>query len=84
MPAEDEPIKRGPKGGKKHQPGRGHVRKSSQAKKRRFARKAAEKQRQRDDDARRAWEAWDALPDDVKRLLGPLGMPKMSRPRDEY
>jgi hypothetical protein len=83
MAAEGEPIERGPKGGKKHKPGRGHDRKSSRAKKRRFARKAARKQ-QEDEDARRAWEEWDKLPDDVKRLLGPAGEPKMPRPRDEY
>ena len=29
-------------------------------------------------------EEWDELPDDVKRLLGPAGEPKIPRPRDEY
>ena len=83
MAAKGKPIKRGPKGGKKHQPGRGHDRESSAPKKRRFARKAAKKSQQQDDDARKAWEEWDKLPDDVKRLLGPSGEPKMPRPRDE-
>ncbi len=83
MAAKGKPIKRGPKGGKKHQSGRGHDRKSSGAKKRRFARKAAKKNQQRDEDARKAWEEWDKLPDDAKRLVGPAGKPKMPRPRDE-
>ncbi len=84
MAAEGEPIERGPKGEKKHQPGRGHDRKSCRAKKRRFAHKAAKKQQQEDEDARKAWDEWDKLPDDVKGLLGPAGEPKMPRPRDEY
>jgi hypothetical protein len=83
MAAEGEPIQRGPKGGKKHQPGRGHDRKSSGAKKKRFARKVAKKHREQDEDANKAWEEWDGLLDDVKRLLGPAGEPKMPRPGDE-
>jgi len=84
MAAKGQPIERGPKGGKKHQAGRGHHRKSSVAKKRRFACKAAKKRRQQDEDARKAWEEWDKLPDDGKRLLGPAGEPKMPRPHNEY
>ena len=84
MAAEGKPIKRGPKGGKRHQPGHGHDRKSSGPKKKRFARKVAKKGRQQDQDARKAWEAWDKLPDNVKRLLGPAGQPTMPRPRDEH
>ncbi len=76
-----DPIKRGPKGAKKHQPGRGHNRKSAPAKRQRFARKATRKRQQRERDARRAWRDWDAFPDDVKRLLGPAGQPKMPRPK---
>jgi hypothetical protein len=37
MAAKGKPIERSPRGGKKHQPGRGHDRKSSEAKKKRFA-----------------------------------------------
>jgi len=81
MPAKKRPIKRGPKGGKKHQPGRGRDRKSSLAKKQRFARKAAKKRQDQNGDARTAWEEWDKLPDDEKRLLGPAGEPKMPRPK---
>ena len=83
MTAEGHPIKHGPKGGRKHKPGRGHERKSSKAKKERFARKAAKKRQQQDADARRAWQEWDELPNDVKRLLGPAGQPKVPRSHDE-
>lgn len=84
MPAGDEPDKsRGPEGGIKHQPGRGHDRKSSPRKKKRFAKKAAEKRRRQEDEARKLWAAWDALPDDVKRLLGPSGQPRVPRPTDD-
>lgn len=84
MAAEGEPRKRrGPKGGIRHQPGRGHDRKSAPAKKKRFARKAAKKRQQQDQEARKAWAEWDGLPDDVKRLLGPAGEPKMPRPSDD-
>lgn len=82
--AEEEPKKKtGPKGGKKHQPGRDHDSKSARSRKKRFARKAARKRRQQDEDARKAWEAWDALPDEVKQLLGPSAQPQMPRPSDE-
>lgn len=75
--------KRGPKGGIKHQSGRDHDRKGAPKKKKRFARKAAQKHQQKSDDAKKAWRAWDALPDDVKRLLGPAGQPTMPRPSDD-
>ena len=81
MSTEEQPEKkRGPKGGMKHQPGRGHARKSIPVKKRRFARKAVKKQQEQDAEARRAWAEWDALSEDVKRLLGPTGQPRMPRP----
>jgi hypothetical protein len=75
--------KRGPKGGIKHQPGRGHDRKSGPQRKKRFARKAAKKRQAEEEDARKAWEEWDRLPEEVKRLLGPTGQPKVPRPKDE-
>lgn len=75
--------KRGPKGGIKQQSRRDHDRKSAPKKKKRFARKAAQKHQQKDDDAKKAWRAWDALPDDVKRLLGPAGQPTIPRPSDD-
>ncbi len=84
MTTEEEAGKpRGPEGGIKHQPGRGHDRKSAQAKKKRFARKAARERLEQEKEARRAWAEWDQLPDEVKRLLGPPGQPKMPRPSDD-
>jgi hypothetical protein len=84
MSGEEKPKKkRGPKGGIKHQPGRGHDSKSIPAKKKRFARKAARKRKEEAKDARKAWAEWDALSEDVKRLLGPAGQPRMPRPSDD-
>lgn len=73
---------RGPRGGIRHQPGRGHDRKSVGPRKRRFSRKAARKRKAQIEEARKAWEEWDRLSEDVKRLLGPEGQPKMPRPND--
>ena len=72
--------KRGPKGGIKHKPGRDHDLKSAASKKRRFARKAAQKRQRDEQEAPQVWQAWDALPDEVKRLLGPAAQPKIPRP----
>jgi hypothetical protein len=84
MAAEEAPKKkRGPKGGIKHQPGRHHDTKSADEKKKRFARKAAKKRQQEKERARQAWQAWDALPENVKRLLGPAAKPRIARPTDE-
>jgi hypothetical protein len=80
MADEETPKKRGPKRAIKHTPGRDHDRKSAHNRKKRFARKAAKKRQQKQAVARRAWKEWDALPDDVKRLLGPAAQPKMPRP----
>ena len=82
--AEEAPDKRGPKGGKKHQPGRGHDRKSTGSKKKRFIRKAAKQRRQLNEESREAWAEWDALPPEVKKLLGPAGQPSVPRPFDEH
>jgi hypothetical protein len=75
--------KRGPKGGIKHQPGRGHDWKSLRAKKKRFKRKVVNKRKQQEEEAKKQWAEWDALSDDVKRLLGPTGQPKMPRADDD-
>ena len=75
--------KRGPRGGIKHQPGRGHDSKSGTEKKKRFARKAARKRLQQEEEAQRLWEAWVQLPDEVKRLLGPGAMPPLPRLSDD-
>jgi hypothetical protein len=74
--------KRGPKGGVKHQPGKGHDRKSAKEKRKRFARAAARKRRQQNENAKKAWEAWDKLSDDVKKLLGPSAQPDVPRPEE--
>jgi len=77
-----KPIKRGPKGGRKHTPGRGHVRKSAGAKKRRY-KKRARKKRQADLEAlRKAWAQWDALPADVQKMRPDL-KPTEPRPTDD-
>ena len=78
-----KPKKRGPKGGIKHQPGRGHDIKSLVARKKRFVRKAKRKRLAREEEARKAWKEWDTLTEDLKRLLGPSGQPKMPRPSDD-
>ena len=75
--------KLGPKGGIKHQPGRGHDRKSLPTKKDRFRRKAERKRQQQEEEARKAWEEWDRLSEEAKHLLGPDGQPKMPRPKNE-
>ncbi len=74
--AEEEPKKKGPKGGKKHQPGRGHDRKSAKAKTNRFMRKAEAKRLRRDEQAKREWEQWEALSDGAKKFFDPPSMPK--------
>jgi hypothetical protein len=84
MSSEDTPKKkRGPKGALPHKPGRDHDRKSALNKKKRFARKAVKKRQQKEADAQATWQAWDSLPDDVKRLLGPAALPKLPRPVDD-
>lgn len=50
-------------------------------KKKRFARLSARNRKQFEEDARKAWELWDSLPDDVKTLRPEL-TPKMPRPND--
>jgi hypothetical protein len=57
-----QPSGRGPKGGKKHTPGRGHNRKSIGGKRKRFAKKAQKKRTQAEEDARKAWELWTPCP----------------------
>jgi hypothetical protein len=78
----DEETPRGPKGGKKHTPGRDHDGKSAKKKKKRFARKQAEKRREQEERARNDWVEWDSYTDEQRRLLWPY-RPKMPRPSDE-
>jgi hypothetical protein len=80
---EEEEIKRGPKGGKKHKPGRGHDRKSGRRQKERYRRRMRNRKSERDEEARRHWEKFDQLSDEQRKLLGSKGVPKLPRPKDE-
>jgi hypothetical protein len=73
--------KRGPRGGIKHTPGRGHARKSDPIKKRRHQRKTARQRNEEQEEARRLWHAYDQLSNELKKLLGPSGEPKVPRPK---
>ncbi len=84
MAAEKEAEKkRGPKGGVKHSPGRGHQAKSGPKRKKRFRKNAVRKRRDKEEAARKIWREWDQLSDEQKKLLGPKGAPKVLRPKDE-
>jgi hypothetical protein len=74
--------KKGPKGGIKHTPGRGHVRKSGVQKRKRFQRKAARKRQRKEQELRRQWEEWDSLPPEVRKLR-PESEPRQPRPANE-
>jgi hypothetical protein len=75
--------RRGPRGGKKHTPGRGHASKSQPAKKPRIGRRKVRRRREREEEARRQWDAYAKLPEETKKLLGKKGKPKLPRPKDE-
>lgn len=77
----DEP-ERGPKGGRKHQPGRGHDRKSKPQSRARFTKRARRKRLLEMEALRKAWELWDGLSADAKKILKGL-KPKKARPSDE-
>jgi hypothetical protein len=70
--------KRGPKGGVKHQPGRGHQNKSGAQRKRRFARKVLSAKHAEAEKIRNEWEIWDTLTEEQRRLLPEL---QPERPR---
>lgn len=74
--------KRGPKGGVKHQPGRGHDVKSGPVKKRRYRKQAKKKRQQKLEEAHKQWAEWDQLNHEQKKLLSKF-KPKMPRPSDE-
>jgi hypothetical protein len=74
--------KRGPKGGMKHTPGRGHSRRSASKKKKRFQKRAASKRREEQAEARMQWERWESLPREAQRLLRDL-KPLLPRPTNE-
>jgi len=81
MASANDRKKRGPKGGIKHQPGRGHDHKSRASKRRRQIRKAARKRELKLQEARRQWALYDKLSKDAKWLLK-LPEPKLPRPDD--
>ncbi len=83
MAEKEGPKKRGPKGGVKHTPGRGHDRKSGPPKKKRFRKKAAKMREEKKETARKLWKEWDEMAPELRRLLGPKGEPKLPRPKDE-
>ncbi len=83
MTDEEGQKKRGPKGGVKHTPGRGHDRKSAPSKKKQFGKDAARRDKERREKARKEWQKYDQLPGEAKKLLGPKGKPKLPRPKDE-
>ncbi len=74
--------KKGPKGGAKHTPGRGHTRKSGPRKKKRFQQKTAKKRKAEQQELRRRWAEWDALPPEVQKFF-PEMKPPLPRPTDE-
>ncbi|HKA08031.1 MAG TPA: hypothetical protein VKD71_12285 [Gemmataceae bacterium] len=60
--------KRGPKGGTKHTPGRGHTRKSGPNKKKRFQAKARRKKAAEVAELAAKQAIWDALSPEVQEL----------------
>lgn len=78
-----EPIPRGPKGGRKHRPGRGHAAKSDLEKKNKFKKRRSRRKEEQEELASQAWAEWDSKSDELKNLLGPSAAPKMPRPKDE-
>jgi hypothetical protein len=76
-----EPIKRGPKGGRKHTPGRGHAHKSVKRKKKNIRKRAQKKRQAKEQVARQAWEVWDSLSAEQQKLRYDL-KPDMPRPDD--
>jgi hypothetical protein len=75
--------KKGPKGGVKHQPGRGHDPKSGPQRKKRFARKAAKKRQEEEEAARRQWEQWERLTEEQRKLRPDL-RPNQPRPNHDH
>jgi len=80
--SEPDPVPRGPQGGRKHKPGRGHDRKSGRRKQQRFRRKAAAQAAEQLREARRQWELWDRLSPTAKKYRPDLE-PTLPRPDDE-
>jgi hypothetical protein len=73
---------RGPRGGVKHQPGRGHDSKSQSERKKQFARRQSRKRQAEDEDLKQRWAVWDRLTEDQRKLLPDLE-PAEPRPVDD-
>lgn len=73
---------RGPKGAIKHQPGRGHDRKSSTSRKQRYAAKRRRERAAEKGELLSRWLLWDMLTDEQRKLLPEL-KPDQPRPEDE-
>lgn len=69
---------KGPRGGVRLQPGKGHDRKSGLNRKRKFAEEAAKKRLDQKAVVRKEWEQWDNLTDEQKKLRPDL---KPTKPR---
>lgn len=78
-PEEGDSARRGPKGGKKHTPGRDHARKSARKKKKQFQRKAAGRKQAANEAAQRQWAEWDQMTEFERRLF-PEKQPIAPRP----
>jgi hypothetical protein len=70
---------RGPRGGVKHQPVRGHDRRSAAQRKKEFARKALRLREQERQAIEQQWAIWDKLNEEQRRLLPDL-RPRGPRP----
>jgi hypothetical protein len=66
--------KRGPKGGIKHTPGRGHAAKSGPSRKKRISKRLKKKHQKRKEAAEKQREAYERLSDEQKKLLTPEDM----------
>ena len=76
------PLKRGPKGGKKHTPGRDHDRKSRKGKDAKRQKRARKRRDALADLARQQWRVWDSLSSEQKKMRDEL-RPSLPRPTDE-
>ncbi len=65
-------IPRGPKGGRKHTPGRDHQTKSGKKKKERFQKEAEKKRDQQSAELEQAWDKWNSLSEEQRKLLPKL------------
>jgi hypothetical protein len=65
----------------RHQPGRGHDRKSATLRKKRFSEKKQREREEHEEELRKMWEQWDKMSDGAKKLRPEL-KPTEPRPPD--